>query len=220
MATMTYPPAYLENRTEIRKTIKENKEHINRINKAFTLDEVSKAKSEEFSERKNVSYYENRNNQASLKKLREDTLYGKLGEFGAYNVLTGIGLDIEPPNTEIYDDVKDINYSADLIGKHGHPNVHVKQTHEDYFGEKSWTFQYRNSNGRGGTDNEFFSPITAKDRDEWCAFVWMDDKTKGQVKLIVRKDVVKRCLQPPLFEHVNGTKRVIYLRHFEENVEE
>ena len=48
----------------------------------------------------------------------------------------------------------------------------------------------------------------------------MDDKTKGQVKLIVRKDVVKRCLQPPLFEHVNGTKRVIYLRHFEENVEE
>ncbi len=62
--------------------------------------------------------------ESNVMKMKEDNIYGKLGEIAAYKYMKKRGFDVNKPDFEIYERVNK-SYGADLITKCG-KNIHVK----------------------------------------------------------------------------------------------
>lgn len=164
-----------------------------------------------------AEYYHQLRRAGKIKVLKKDLPLGKKAEFvAAYGLHQRFSLPLVSPDLKIYKK-REKKWSCDLIyGRTG--NVHVKGCDAktlSYCDDFSWTFQYRNKNGHGGTDNIFKAPS-----DDFLVAVFMEDYTanKGIIKAIIPIERVKRLVRNPKNEWLIGIKQCLYYKDlFKEN---
>ena len=148
----------------------------------------------------------------------ENNVLGKKGEFIAREAMLQLGF----PEIEIDLEIRegrakgwhpDLPYPMEYASIFGIPNVHVK-TCDDitlHYAGKSWTFQFKNATGWGGTD-----PILEYGLEtDLVAFVFIDkwESNVGFVHAIVPWGAIKKypLLQLPAKTDLKDIKRCVYL---------
>jgi len=148
----------------------------------------------------------------------ENNVLGKKGEFFAKQAMMQLGF----PNISIDLEIRegrakgwrpDLPYPQEYDSIPGIPNVHVKTCDNVtlHYAGKSWTFQFKNATGWGGTD-----PILEHGLEtDLVAFVFMDqwESNIGFVHAIVPWGAIKKypLLQLPAKTDLKDIKRCVYL---------
>lgn len=148
----------------------------------------------------------------------ENNVMGKKGEFFAARAMEQLGfpdisIDLEVREGKSKGWLPDLPYPSVYDSIPGIPNVHVK-TCDDvtlHYAGKSWTFQFKNASGWGGTD-----PILEKGLEtDLVAFVFVDkwESNVGFVHAIVPWGAIKKypLLQLPVKTDLKDIKRCVYL---------
>lgn len=157
----------------------------------ITSEEISAIKT--FTRKSDIEIYQERNKEASSKKIRDDINLGKLGEAGARRFLQEKFNINSEYDLNIYD-VKDKSFDGDLSG-----TVHVKSCPIQ---RRSWTFQY--SQGR----DPLLDTVNSK---EWLILTEVDENTYTVfVRGLVQWRDVSNLLDFPRAKYLFNTKRCLY----------
>lgn len=160
------------------------------------------------------------NYEANRKAARayENNVLGKKGEFIAKRAMMQLGfpdisIDLEKREGKAKGWRPDLPYPMDYASIPNIPNVHVKTCDNVtlHYAGKSWTFQFKNASGWGGTD-----PILERGLDtDLVAFVFIDkwESNVGFVHAVVPWGAIKKypLLQLPVKADLKDIKRCVYL---------
>lgn len=151
-----------------------------------------------------------RRNQFNVEKIKKDILIGKIGEQGAWNILSKVYADLSSPDYAIYDK-KQKKYNPDMIDSSTGIKVACKT--QDFqssmlYGD-SWVFQ---NNGSYDTDKEIFK----KDLDSNNLVTFISTnfaKKTGEIRSIVKVDWLKQhnMFKPMKLKHLQNNKVAVYL---------
>ncbi len=154
-------------------------------------------------------------NQSNKKKIKEDIVNGKLGEFAAYEFLIKQGFaPNNKPDLVIYKGNKK-SWKADLVIDS--TNVHVK-TQAISSAKKyglSWTFQYNSFSGSKGNQDKLIS------NPEGVLILTLVDGLDVYIMACLPSvSCVPRFLQEPKVEWLKAVKRVLYYKTLQESIKE
>lgn len=182
-------------------------------------EEHARGKTEKY-----TAYYASKRNQGNPQWIYLQVLVGKMGEIGFYKFATSIGLGCTQPDISVYDDYKDIGWTADMvIALEGvSASVAVKTAHYKQPGgalfdrhgdaisvvepQMSFMFNASNNDRSGGNDSGNCSVYVFCTIDDWHR-----EKGRVTVNAALSPLAIDKLVVSPFKNELRGIKKCLML---------